>query len=138
MKTTIHAILLLMVVLISVDTEAQKSQVQQKVKRPNILFILTDDLGYGDVGVFFQNKRKKNNDRSEPWTFTPNLNHLASTGAMLPQHYCAAPVCAPARASLLLGVSQGHSNVRDNQFDKALENNYTLASTCRLPILSTV
>lgn len=46
MKTTIHAILLLMVVLISVDTEAQKSQVQQKVKRPNILFILTDDLGW--------------------------------------------------------------------------------------------
>src|SRR5699024_4986128 len=44
-------------------------------------------------------------------------------------HYAPAPVCAPSRASLLLGVSQGHSNVRDNQFDKALADNYTIAST---------
>ena len=46
----------------------------------------------------------------------------------LRNHYCPAPVCAPSRASLLLGVHQGHANVRDNQFDKALENNHTLAT----------
>ena len=49
----------------------------------------------------------------------------------MPQHYCPAPVCAPSRASLLLGVHQGHANVRDNQFDKALENNHTLASVLK-------
>lgn len=59
LKTTIHAILLLMVVLISGDTEAQKSQVQQKVKRPNILFILTDDLGMVMWAFFFKIKERR-------------------------------------------------------------------------------
>jgi arylsulfatase A-like enzyme len=49
----------------------------------------------------------------------------------LTDHYCPAPVCAPSRASLMLGVHQGHANVRDNQFDKALENNHTLASVLK-------
>src|SRR3546814_10660556 len=47
---------------------------------------------------------------------------------MLTQQYCNAPVCAPSRASLMLGVHQGHANVRDNQFDKALEDNHTLGN----------
>ena len=99
--------------------------------KPNIIFILTDDLGYGDLGVFYQNQRKKTNNRSEPYTSTPNIDKLAASGARLPHHYCAAPVCAPARASLLLGVHQGHANVRNNQFDKALEDNHTVASVLR-------
>jgi arylsulfatase A-like enzyme len=54
------------------------------------------------------------------------------------QQYCPAPVCAPSRASLLLGVTQGHANVRDNQFDKALANNHTLASVLRQAGYATV
>ena len=96
-------------------------------QRPNIIFILTDDLGYGDVGVFNQNQRKIRNDRSAPWMSTPHLDKMANEGAVLMQHYAAAPVCAPSRASLLSGRSQGHTEVRDNQFDKALADNYTLA-----------
>ena len=99
--------------------------------RPNIVFILVDDLGYGDLGVFYQNERKSANDRSQPWHSTPNLDRMAAEGLQLRDHYCAAPVCAPARASLLLGVHQGHANVRDNQFDKALENNHTIASVLK-------
>lgn len=95
---------------------------------PNIIFILTDDLGWGDLGVFYQNSRRAANVRSRPWEMTPNLDKLAASGALLHDHYCAAPVCAPSRASILLGLSQGHANVRDNQFDKALENNHTLAT----------
>ncbi|MFH6991736.1 sulfatase-like hydrolase/transferase [Flavobacterium sp. FlaQc-48] len=95
-------------------------------KKPNIIFILTDDLGYGDVGVFYQNNRKLENVRSNPYTQTPNIDQLAKNGAMLMQHYAAAPVCAPSRASLFLGQNQGHANIRDNQFDKALEDNYTM------------
>jgi arylsulfatase A-like enzyme len=49
----------------------------------------------------------------------------------LNSHYAAAPVCAPARASLLNGVHQGHTSVRDNQFDKALGNNHTLATVLK-------
>ena len=99
--------------------------------RPNIIFILADDLGIGDVGVFFQNARRLANDRSEPWHFTPLLDRMAAEGIQLRHHYCPAPVCAPSRASLLLGVHQGHANVRDNQFDKALENNHTLATVLK-------
>ncbi len=105
------------------------SQVTQA--KPNVIFILVDDMGWGDVGAFWQNQRKANNDRSEPWQMTPALDELAAGGAMLTNHYTAAPVCAPSRASLLLGVSQGHANVRDNQFDKELQDSYTLGTVLR-------
>lgn len=95
---------------------------------PNIIFILTDDLGWGDLGVFYQNSRRAADVRSRPWEMTPNLDKFAAGGALLHDHYCAAPVCAPSRASIMLGLSQGHANVRDNQFDKAIENNHTLAT----------
>lgn len=99
--------------------------------RPNILFVLVDDLGYGDLGVFFQNLRRTQDNPAEPWHLTPHLDTLAAEGVRLPHHYCPAPVCAPSRASLLLGVHQGHANVRDNQFDKELEDNHTLATVLR-------
>lgn len=99
--------------------------------RPNIIFILADDLGYGDLGVFWQNQRRKIGDRSKPWHSTPQLDRLAAEGISLPHHYCAAPVCAPSRASLLSGLHQGHANVRDNQFDKALEENHNLATVLK-------
>jgi arylsulfatase A len=60
--------------------------------RPNIVFILADDMGYGDFGCF-------NYGASQ----TPTLDHLAAEGICLTQHYSASPVCAPARASLLTG-----------------------------------
>jgi arylsulfatase A-like enzyme len=122
MKVTILSFFICLLASVSF---AQKAN--QKTK-PNIIFILMDDLGYGDIGVFFQNQRREKNERSEPWMITPMLDKMAAEGAILPQQYAAAPVCAPSRASILLGVSQGHANVRDNQFDKALEDNYTLAN----------
>ncbi|MCR8668782.1 sulfatase-like hydrolase/transferase [Aestuariibaculum sp. M13] len=104
---------------------------QTKPTKPNIIFILTDDLGYGDIGVFYQNQRKTKGNRSEPWLSTPNLDTMAHEGTMLTQHYSAAPVCAPSRSSLLTGLSQGHANVRDNQFDKALADNYTIGNVAQ-------
>jgi arylsulfatase A-like enzyme len=121
------ACMFLSMLIFNISLKAQK----KVAVKPNIIFILVDDQGYGDLGAFFQNQRAKANDRSKPWEYSPNLDKLASGGAMLTQHYASAPVCAPSRASILLGVSQGHSNVRDNQFDKALEDNYTMASTLR-------
>lgn len=99
--------------------------------KPNIIYILTDDLGWGDYGTFFQNLRKEKGDRSEPWHMTPELDKMAAEGLQLPHHYCPAPVCAPSRASLLLGVHQGHSEIRDNQFDKELPDNHTLATVMK-------
>ncbi|MEC5164492.1 arylsulfatase A-like enzyme [Flavobacterium sp. PL11] len=100
-------------------------------KRPNIIYILVDDMGYGDVGVFFQNQRMKSDDRSKPYQITPYLDQMAATGAIFTQQYCNAPVCAPSRSSLLTGVNQGNAHVRNNQFDKALENNHTLGTVLK-------
>lgn len=82
---------------------------------PNIIYILTDDLGYGDLGKFYQD------NRLDPRKFdTPYIDQMADEGAMLMNHYVAAPVCAPSRSSLLQGLHQGHAHIRDDQFDKEL------------------
>lgn len=103
-------------------------QESETASQPNIIFILTDDLGYGDLGVLYQNQRAA---EGKPAHKTPHLDKLANEGMLLNRHYVPAPVCAPSRASLLTGMHQGHANVRDNQFDKALEDNYTIASVLK-------
>ena len=100
-------------------------------KHPNVIFILTDDLGYGDVGAFFQNLRRAKHDPASPWHMTPHLDAFAAEGMQLRDSYCAAPVCAPSRSSLLTGVTQGHAQVRDNQFDSELARNHTLGSVMK-------
>ncbi|GAA3561864.1 arylsulfatase [Snuella lapsa] len=70
---------------------------------PNIIYILADDLGYAELGVYGQTKIE-----------TPNIDQLAKEGMLFTQHYSGAPVCAPARASLLTGLHLGHSPVRGN------------------------
>jgi arylsulfatase A len=63
----------------------------QDRKRPNVIVILADDLGYGDLGCF---------GSSIP---TPNLNKMAGEGVRLTRFYSASPVCSPSRAALLTG-----------------------------------
>lgn len=121
----------LLSVLVLLGLISLRVHASEEAPRPNIIFVLVDDLGFGDVGVFFQNARAGLKDRSKPVHFTPGLDRLAKEGAQMPHYYCPAPVCAPSRATLLLGVHQGHANVRDNQFDKALEDNHTLASVLK-------
>ena len=91
--------------------------------RPNIVFVLADDLGWGDLGVYHQNSLT-----DHPSHRTPHLDRMAEEGLQMRQHYCPAPVCAPSRSSLLSGVHQGNAVIRNNQFDRALEDNHTLAS----------
>ncbi|MDR2981357.1 MAG: sulfatase-like hydrolase/transferase [Puniceicoccales bacterium] len=96
--------------------------------KPNIIFILVDDLGYGDLGAFYQNQRA---EAGLPAFTTPNLDRLVTDGLRLNRHYCPAPVCAPSRASLLSGVHQGHASVRNNQFDSPLSANHTLGTVMK-------
>lgn len=118
---------ILFLALSSCQPEArQQPDINQE--SPNIIFILTDDLGYGDIGAFYQNQRA---GEGEPSHRTPNLDRMAGQGMRLTRHYVGAPVCAPSRASLLQGVHQGHANVRDNQFDKALSNNHNFATVLK-------
>ena len=95
-------------------------------EKPNVIFVLADDLGWGDLGVFHQNKSSHRKRHK-----TPHLDKMAGDGVRMPSHYCPAPVCAPSRASLLMGVHQGHATVRNNQFDKVLNDNHTLASVLK-------
>jgi arylsulfatase A-like enzyme len=104
------------------------AQAGRQATRPNIIFILCDDLGIGDIGAFYQNQRAAMHDRSVPFFQTPYIDTLARDGAKLTQHYSGAPVCAPSRASLLTGLTQGNANVRDNQFDKELADTHTLGT----------
>src|SRR5690606_22304292 len=81
---------------------------QQKIKTaskdlPNIIYIYADDLGYGELGSYGQEKIK-----------TPNLDRMAAEGIRFTQHYAGSPVCAPSRAILLTGKHSGHSYIRGN------------------------
>lgn len=108
-----------------------QTQNKKSANKPNLIYIMVDDLGYGDVGVFFQNQRKNTNDPSKPYHSTPYLDKMAANGAMFTQQYCNAPVCAPSRASLLAGVNQGNAHVRNNQFDKELADDHTMATVLK-------
>jgi arylsulfatase A len=71
--------------------------------KPNIIFILADDLGYGELGCFGQEKIR-----------TPNIDRIAAEGMKFSQHYSGSPVCAPSRCVLLTGKHTGHAYIRDN------------------------
>jgi len=92
---------------------------EETFKKPNIIYFLADDLGYGEVGVYGQQKIQ-----------TPNMDALASNGMLFTQHYSGAPVCAPARYMFLTGKHSGHAYIRGN--DEWNERgdvwDYTLAS----------
>jgi arylsulfatase A-like enzyme len=99
--------------------------------KPNIVFILCDDLGYGATGPTFQNARAARGDRAQPSFATPALDRMAAEGVQFTRHYAGAPICVAARTSLLLGLTQGHAPVRDNRFDEALPDRPTIASVLR-------
>lgn len=73
-------------------------------RQPNIIFILADDLGPGDLGCYGQKIIK-----------TPNVDRLAAEGMKLTQHYCGNAVCAPSRCVLMTGQHPGHTFIRNNR-----------------------
>ncbi|AUD02575.1 arylsulfatase [Spirosoma pollinicola] len=75
-----------------------------KPTRPNIIFILADDLGFGDIGVNGQNLIK-----------TPVINRMAAEGIQFRQFYAGTTVCAPSRSSLMSGLHTGHTYIRGNK-----------------------
>ena len=76
---------------------------QQLPEKPNIIFIMADDLGYGDPGVYGQNKIQ-----------TPNIDKLADAGIRFTQAYAGGPVCTSSRSVLMTGLHGGHTPARDN------------------------
>lgn len=79
------------------------TSVARPAARPNIVLIMVDDLGYGELGCYGQQKIR-----------TPNLDRMAAEGMRFTRFYASAPVCAPTRAMLLTGMHSGHACIRDN------------------------
>ncbi|MEO6914614.1 MAG: arylsulfatase [Chitinophagaceae bacterium] len=100
MRSTKLAIILFSL-LASLDGNAQQVK-KNKQQKPNIVYILADDIGYGDVGPYGQQKIE-----------TPNIDALAKNGMKFTQFY-ALPVCAPSRYSLLTGYHSGNAFIRGN------------------------
>lgn len=91
------------VILVMFFAEYVSGQSSDIIPRsPNIVYILADDLGYGDLGAYGQEKIE-----------TPNIDALAKAGMLFTQHY-AVPVCAPSRYCLMTGQNTGHAFIRGN------------------------
>ena len=97
MRIFLSITILLVSELISCNSSTKKETA------PNFIFILADDLGYGEIGI-----------QGQKWIETPNIDQLAREGMILSHHYSGAPVCAPARAVLMTGLHTGHNPVRGN------------------------
>ncbi|MDO6760977.1 arylsulfatase [Tamlana sp. 2_MG-2023] len=110
MKTVIYSLFLifLFVSCKNKETEQQQQQQQQQqnipIKKPNIILLLADDMGYGELGSYGQKDIK-----------TPFLDSLASQGMRFTDFYAGTAVCSPSRAVLMTGLHTGHVSIRGNK-----------------------
>ena len=102
-KSYLIVVLLLGAFFFSCKKKADTDISDGNKQSPNIIYILADDLGYGELGVYGQEKIE-----------TPNIDALAREGMLFTQHYTSAPVCAPARYMLMTGQHSGNSYIRGN------------------------
>lgn len=105
------------VFILSNCNNTKHSDENKHIQRPNIIYILADDLGYGDLSINGQKKFK-----------TPNIDKLAEEGVLFSQHYSGSSVCAPSRSSFLTGLHTGHTFIRGNK-EVEPEGQYPLDST---------
>lgn len=89
-------------------------------EKPNIIYILADDLGVGDVGVYGQSLLK-----------TPRIDQLASEGMRFTQHYSGSSSCAPTRSCLMTGQHTGHTRVRSNGDGPLLPGDITIGEVLK-------
>lgn len=99
MKYNFHFLLLFLVSQLTLSCT-----VHVEDKKPNIIYILMDDMGYGDAGCYGQEKFE-----------TPHIDKMATDGIRFTQHYSGSTVCAPSRSSLLTGQHTGHTPIRGNK-----------------------
>ncbi|HEY1067225.1 MAG TPA: sulfatase-like hydrolase/transferase, partial [Pirellulales bacterium] len=93
---------------------------------PNVIFLLADDLGYGDLGCYGQTKIR-----------TPAIDKLAAEGMRFTQHYSGSNVCAPSRCCLMTGRHTGHGYIRENRQAVSFDEGQTPvpAGELKLPLL---
>lgn len=124
LKKSMLSLLLAGTFFLSCKETAKETLAKDEPTKPNIIYILADDLGYAEVGAYGQKKIE-----------TPNIDALAKEGMMFTQHYTSAPVCAPARHMLLTGKHAGHAYIRSNSEWKErgdVWNHYAMAKDSTL------
>ena len=104
MNSEVKILLILVLIANVACVKNEKSNIQAKTLKPNIIYILADDLGYGDLSCTGQGKFS-----------TPNIDKLAKEGMFFTQHYSGSTVCAPSRSTLITGMHTGHTPIRGNK-----------------------
>ncbi|MFY0598997.1 MAG: arylsulfatase [Cyclobacteriaceae bacterium] len=115
----LSTILIFLVGFLSSCQRSQPSNADNdfRARKTNIVYILADDLGYGDLSIYGQSKFE-----------TPNIDQLAKDGMLFTQHYAGSTVCAPSRSSLITGLHTGHTFIRGNK-EVMPEGQYPLDSS---------
>ncbi|HKJ79762.1 MAG TPA: sulfatase-like hydrolase/transferase, partial [Prolixibacteraceae bacterium] len=125
MKTILKFVSVFLVIIITFSScnrsfGSDQNKGEDRTSKPNIVFILVDDLGYRDIGCFGQEKIQ-----------TPHIDKLAENGMRFTQAYAGNAVCAPCRSSLMQGLHPGHARVRGNSYksyrESLQEGDYTVA-----------
>ncbi len=96
--------LFLSILMLSCSNTKKEQIVKSEKVKPNIIYILADDLGYGDLSSYGQQKFS-----------TPNIDKMVANGMKFTQHYSGTSVCAPSRSSLMTGQHTGHTPIRGNK-----------------------
>jgi arylsulfatase A len=102
--STVRKVVLLAILVLATVPIARLHGSERLAERSNIVFIIADDLGYGDLGCYGQTRIQ-----------TPNIDRLAAEGMRFTAHYAGNNVCAPSRCVLMTGLHPGHAYIRDNR-----------------------
>src|SRR6187551_2892480 len=113
MKSLLSLIAVAMSLVLQAQQRPSTSDRQPQRQSPNVILILADDLGYGDLSAYGQ----------QQWA-TPNIDQLASEGVKLTQFYTPTPYCAPTRASLLTGLYPVRHGLTSNPNPEKVKNNF--------------
>ena len=117
-KALVSGILLLLAIWITACDPAGSKESQES--SPNVIYILADDLGYGDLGCYGQKHFR-----------TPGIDRLAEEGMRFTDHYAGSTVCAPSRAVLMTGIHTGHNHIRGNARLPLPDSVFTVAELFR-------
>jgi arylsulfatase A-like enzyme len=117
---SVSAALLFLTIRPVSSVSCEREPQPRKEENPNIIFILVDDVGYGDLGSYGQSRIK-----------TPNLDRMVAEGMRFTQFYAASAVCAPSRCALLTGLHSGHSYLRKNSKHSLRPRDITVAEVLK-------
>ena len=110
----------LLIILLLAPLAASHAAEGSRASKPNIIYILADDLGIGDIGCYGQRTLK-----------TPRIDQLAAEGMRFTGHYSGAAMCAPTRSCLMTGQHTGHTRVRKNGHGPLLPEDITIAEVLK-------